>query len=344
MKSLTKQEMRNIIDGKRTNERIPNLCSFWINPTPFGNDEEKMKAWLQEKTYDIDVIRPRMPGMNQGPADAPDYCWLPAGAVVENASGALDQHVGIPDWEDEAFIEKFYAEFPSPEYGQMLSGLEADDEKYVVCRWVYCLFERHWSLRGMENALTDFYIYPEEVHRLYQRLTDFYIRMMERACREKKVDAFFISDDIGTQTGPFFSPEIFRTFFKPYYQQMIDKAHEMGAHFWMHSCGNIEAFLEDLIEIGLDVIHPIQKYTMDEKKIAENYGGKICILAGFDVQQTIPYGSEEDVRKEARFMIDTYFRKEGKFMMTMGNGATADWKISCLDALYDAIDHAELPE
>lgn len=188
----------------------------------------------------------------------------------------------------------------------------------------------------MENALTDFYLYPEEIHKLFRYLTDFYMRAMERAKDELGVDGFFVSYDIGTQKGPFFSLDIFREFFKPYYKEIIDKAHELGTHFWLHSCGNIELFLPDLIEIGLDVIHPIQKYTMDERQISEKYGDKICILAGFDVQNTIPFGSDEDVQKEVRFLKQAYERPEGRFMLTMGNGSTTDWKIHSLDALYHA--------
>jgi len=160
---------------------------------------------------------------------------------------------------------------------------------------------------------------------------------MERAKEEYNVDAIFTSDDIGTQTGPFFSLEFFRTFFKPYYKQMIDKAHELGIHFWLHTCGNVEPFLEDFIEIGLDVIHPIQKYTMDEKEIARKYGGRICFLVGFDVQRIIPFGTPNEVAIEARYLIETFSRPDGRFMMTMGNGSTRDWQKESLQALYDEI-------
>jgi len=108
-------------------------------------------------------------------------------------------------------------------------------------------------------------------------------------------------------------------------------------HFWLHACGNIEPFLNDFIEIGLDVIHPIQKYTMDEKEIVEKYGGQICFLAGFDVQRIIPFGTPDEVRAEARFLIDTFKREDGRFMITMGNGATNDWKKESLEALYEEI-------
>ena len=339
MNALSKQEMKNVIEGKRTTERIPNLCSFWVFPEKI-EDEEKQREWrdwLNKQIYDMSVVSFRQPLINSAPKNTPEeYCWLPAGTPLTESSG-LDNVVWIKDWEDTAFVEDMYAKFPTPDMPEMLSYSKPDHSKYVVFNWFYCLFERHWSLRGMENALTDYYLYPDEVHRFFQKLTDFYIGIMERAKKEFNVDAIWTSDDIGTQTGPFFSPEIFRTFFKPYYRQMIDKAHELGMHFWLHACGNIEAFLEDFIDIGLDVIHPIQKYTMDEIEIAKKYGDRICILAGFEVQQTIPFGTPEEVRKEVRFLIDTFDRPDGRFMLTMGNGFTVDWKLESLEALYNEI-------
>lgn len=337
MRSLTKQEVINVIEGKRTTERIPNLCSFWIYPGSFEGQEEEMRQWLAEQAYDISVQGVRMPDVCRGTEEDPEYCWLPAGWEGKT-EGGIDSQVYLEDWEDTELVEEMYAKFPSPDTANIFPGKEKiDHAKYVVGHWFYCLFERHWSIRGMENALTDFYFYPEEVHRLYQKLTDFYIRIMERFREECGADGIFTSDDIGTQTGPFFSLEIFRTFFKPYYKQIIDKAHELGMHFWLHTCGNIELFMEDFIEIGLDVIHPIQKYTMDEKQIVRKYGGRICFLAGFDVQNIIPYGTPEDVRVEVRFLIDTFFRPDGRFMITMGNGSTNDWKKESLQALYDEI-------
>ena len=337
MRSLTKQEVINVIEGKRTTERIPNLCSFWIYPGSFEGQEEEMRQWLAEQAYDISVQGVRMPDVCRGTEEDPEYCWLPAGREGKT-EGGIDSQVYLEDWEDTELVEEMYAKFPSPDTANIFPGKEKiDHAKYVVGHWFYCLFERHWSIRGMENALTDFYFYPEEVHRLYQKLTDFYIRIMERFREECGADGIFTSDDIGTQTGPFFSLEIFRTFFKPYYKQIIDKAHELGMHFWLHTCGNIELFMEDFIEIGLDVIHPIQKYTMDEKQIVRKYGGRICFLAGFDVQNIIPYGTPEDVRVEVRFLIDTSFRPDGRFMITMGNGSTNDWKKESLQALYDEI-------
>lgn len=330
MKGLKREDIIRVIEGKGEAKRVPLLMDVWIYDNVFDGDAAKRAQWLSQYPCDVKDIFLQMPGMYEAPKEDLDYCWTTPDMVKDETKG-LDAQAAIGDWED---AEEFYRTFPSAESKALIPEKVDKGDQYLLGRWWYCLFERLWSIRGMENALTDFYLYPEEIHKLFRHLTDFYMRAMERAKEELGVDGFFVSDDIGTQTGPFFSLEIFREFFKPYYKEIIDKAHELGTHFWLHSCGNIEMFLEDFIEIGLDVIHPIQKHTMDEKEIAEKYGDRICILAGFDVQNIIPFGTDEEVENEVRFLKETFSRPEGRFMLTMGNGSTTDWKISSLDVLY----------
>lgn len=335
MQTLTRDEVKNVIEGKGRAKRIPLLYDLWIGNNILGDDEEAYQKWQKQYPCDVEDVFLNMPEMTQGSAEDESFFWAPSGVKMARGKG-LDAQCVLEDWEDEETVENFFRTFPDPESPALITCKKKKGSRYLLGRWWYCFFERLWSLRGMENALTDFLLYPDEVHRLFSRLTEFYMRCMERAKEEWDVDGFFVSDDIGTQTGPFFSLKIFREFFKPYYKQLFDKAHELGTHFWLHSCGNIELFLPDFVEIGLDVIHPIQKNTMDERKIAEKFGDQICILAGVDVQSLIAFGSPKDVEMEIDYLISTYDRPEGRLMMTMGNGSTSDWKVDNLDAMYAA--------
>jgi len=331
MTTLTKQQVKDVIEGKCAAPRIPLTYHLWVSSDVYGENAARAQAALDNCPCDVSHISLNMPQVCEAPADAPSYRFVQKDLDIGHGKTGIDAQSAIDDWDE---LDEILANFPSPEYPNLIPAFEKTD-KYTVIHWWYLMFERFWSLRGMENALVDFYTNPDEVHKLFAKLTEFYCRVLERGREEAGADAVFVSDDIGTQTGPFFSLEIFREFLKPYYKIFIDKAHSLGMHVWLHTCGNIEAYLPELIEIGLDVIHPIQKYTMVEKQIAGKFGDKICIWAGFDVQQIIPYGTPDEVRAEVRNMIDTYRRPEGRLMLTFGNNVTADCPIESLEALLD---------
>lgn len=329
--TLTREDIRKVIEGRGNACRVPVLFNIWLYPSAFGEQEQEVRDIIAQYPDDIQVIHLGIPDVYNAPADDPSYRWSymdrPEGAV------ALDQSGCIEDWDEQ--LDDLLADFPSPEYHGLIPECPPDDGRYRVGHWWYFFFERFWSIRGMEDALTDFYLYPDAVHALFRKLTDFYKRMITRAHDELKLDAIFTSDDLGTQVTTFFSPAVFDEFFAPYYKEVIDHIHSLGMHFWLHTCGNIEQLIPRFVELGVDVLHPIQKYTMDEKHIAETYGDKITIWAGFDVQRTIPFGTPEDVRQEVRMLMNTYARPDGRYMLTFGNGITPDTPLESLRAVYD---------
>lgn len=329
---LTREEMRSVVEGRGAARRVPVLLHCWNDADAFGDRKEIVRQFIGQFPQDAQMIPYTQPGMFEGPDDDPKYCWANYPKPEGWDQRAIDDRTIIADWSQ---LDGILAEFPSGDYPGLFGKPSAPDGRYRIAHWWYCLFERHWSLRGMTNALTDYYMYPEETHRLLGAMTDYYLRTIERAKSECQADAVFTTDDIGMQTGPFFSPEIFEEFYRPYYKRMIDRTHELGMHFWLHTCGNIEIFLPKFIELGLDVIHPIQKYCMDEREIARKYGGKIAFWAGFDLQQTIPRGTVEEVRAEVRHLMDTYYRADGRLLFTAGNGITGDCPIESLKALYE---------
>jgi uroporphyrinogen decarboxylase len=330
---LTRWELLSVLDGRSVARRVPVMVHFWVNPDVFGTRTQAIRAILARYPCDVQTVSLRMPAVYDAPADHPNYRWLPYDNPTREKVVAKDSVIGIQDWTQ---LDEILAKWPSPEYPRLFDGAPAADGRYRIGHWWFALFERHWSLRGMTNALMDFYTNPAEVHRLYRALTNFYLRVIERAAAEQHCDGIFTSDDLGTQVGPFFSPDIFREFFKPYYKEMFAKAHSLGMHFWLHSCGNIEPFIDDWIECGLDVLHPIQKHTMDEATIANRYGDRITILCGLDVQQVIPWGTPVEVRAEVRRLLDIFWQPcKGRCLITAGNGITPDCSIESLDAFLD---------
>lgn len=328
---LSKEDISRVIEGRGHAARVPLAFHFWTSTAVFGEKKEEAARLLDTVPCDIDVVELNFPQVKTSRTPEGAYVWNQKPLPDEALSRGHDNRSILETWDD---LDAFLNAFPTP-WDPRLIPQRASSERYRLVSWWYCLFERLWEFRGMENALMDFYLYPEEVHRLFEKLTEFYLTAIERAASELGANGVFVSDDLGTQTSPFFSVDLFREFFKPCYKKLFDRAHELGMHFWLHSCGNIEPLLPEFIDIGLDVIHPIQKYTMDDAQIARKYGGDICLWYGFDVQQILPYGTAQDVRDEVRRIMETFKRGDGRFMLTMGNNATPDWPLENLRVLYE---------
>ena len=327
---LTREELINVIEGKSKACRIPVLLHIWTGAYAFAPElHPRVIKLLTDYPCDAQVIGIPMPEHFNAPEDDPAYRWLYYDNPVPEVC-AIDESVYIPDWD---CIDEIIANAPSSDYAGLLKNDQPPDGRYRIAHWWGFLYEKHWGFRGMTNALTDYYEYPDEVHKLFRAMTDFYKGAFTRFA-SAGIDGIFTSDDLGTQCNSFFSPDIFREFFFPYYKELIDHAHSLGMHFWLHTCGHILNLLPQLIEAGVDVVHPIQKHTMDEKEVAQKFGDEICIFAGFDVQQAIPYGTVEDVKNEVRFLYNTYFRPDGRLMFTAGNGITGDCPIDSLEMLF----------
>lgn len=254
------------------------------------------------------------------------------------AEGALDNRPVIDDWSK---LDEFIDKLPDPENDVQMDALvdkaariRAED-RYLLFGWWRLFFERPWGIRGMQNLLMDYLLEPQQVLRLHDALCDLYLRYLERAVRDLKPDGFWTSDDLGHQTQLFMSPDTFRTLIKPYYRRIGDMLAANDLHWWLHSCGNNTAILDDLIETGVDVFHPVQKGTMDYETVAAQYGDRITFLVGFDVQHMLPEGTPDQVRKEVRLIIDTFDRPEGGMCLAAGNGILPGIPLENIETFLD---------
>jgi len=331
--ALSREEVKAAIDGKLPRKsRVPMLIHFWIHADEFGVNRPAVLELMRKFPYDVQRMQVKMPEMFDGCADAPEYRWMNMDDPYRGKAVGIDERIAITEWSQ---LDEVFSAWPDHNYLNMFPDNPAPNGTYRVATFWQSYFERLWSFRGMTNSLIDLHCESRSVHRLFEKLTDFYLVVMERAKKELNIDGIFTSDDIGMQTAPFFSLKVFRELFKPYYSALISKAHQLGIHFWLHTCGNVELFMEDYVDMKLDVIHPIQKYCMNEKTIADRYGNDICIWAGFDVQQTIPWGTTEQVRAEVRHMLDTYYKPNGRLIFGPGNGINGDCPLPSLDALFE---------
>jgi uroporphyrinogen decarboxylase len=157
-------------------------------------------------------------------------------------------------------------------------------------------------LRGMEKAYMDLVVNPELVHYCLDELFDFRYQYTLRIYETipGRVDISYVAEDFGSQESLLFSPKHIRTFFIPRMQRMIDLAHQAGVHVFTHSDGAIRPIIPDLIEAGSDVLNPIQWRCkgMEREGLKRDFGDRLIFHGGVDNQQTLAFGSVEDVRQE----------------------------------------------
>jgi hypothetical protein len=175
------------------------------------------------------------------------------------------------------------------------------------------LWERLHFLRGMENVMLDFYLNPELVEFLGDKIVDIHCEELEYY-KEYGVDGVAFCDDWGTQKALQISPNTWRKFFKPRYKRLFDKAHDLGLKVYMHSCGWIFEIIEDLIEIGLDIIQLDQPELFGIDKLSEEYGGRICFCCTVDIQKILPSRDLCMIEESVKKMIAMLGKFDGGFI------------------------------
>ncbi|MGQ9626680.1 MAG: uroporphyrinogen decarboxylase family protein [Anaerolineae bacterium] len=184
--------------------------------------------------------------------------------------------------------------------------------------WAW-FFEAAAELVGMEKFFMMLYDDPDLVQKLLGRIVDFFYEISKRMYEKAgdKIDIFFMGDDYGTQRGPLISLKMWRKFIKPHLKRLYDLAKEYDLLIMHHSCGSIVEFLPDMMEIGLNIIEPVQvrAFGMDVKELVKKFGGRLCFHGSIDTQHTLPFGKPEDVRREVLDRIET-FREVGGFTIS----------------------------
>ncbi len=182
--------------------------------------------------------------------------------------------------------------------------LRKEREDYCIRGGVTHLWEISWQLMGFPEIVRLMYTTPDYVDRVLDGLHKIRIKEADLLC-EAGVDIIYDGDDVGTQKHMMMSPQMWRRFLKPKYAELIDLCHRKGVFFHFHSDGWIEPIIPDLIEIGVDILNPVQPECMDPVRIKSLYGDHLCFDGTIGVQSTLPFGTSEDVANEVKERIAT---------------------------------------
>ena len=317
-------------------------------PCTLGVDLDWLEEQDERKTARIRVLQSQFPDDVMGGLDV--------------ARNAVKRHVqdGVARWRDEwgtgweddghgAKTESYPLiggydaldayRFPDPylpgRYDRAEETLKARGHRYTRASVWFTLFERLWMLRGFENMLMDPYLDEPRFSSLRDRIVEYNLAVIDQWL-ERGVQAIYFSDDWGSQRGLLMNPEDWRTFYKPSYRRMFDRVRSGGAHVWMHLCGDVTAILGDLIDIGLNVLNPVQPQAMDVKLLSREFGGKVCFNGGVDVQGTLIRGTPEDVQREVQELVSLFGRFDGGYIGATSHSIMPETPLDNVIALFEA--------
>ncbi len=195
---------------------------------------------------------------------------------------------------------------PDPSDPRFFEDIEHKIAKYPDLFRVYqigfSLYERAWTMRGMENLMMDFYDNPDFVHALMGKIADYNIELVKQAVKYD-IDAVYFGDDWGQQQGLQMGPGFWRQFIKPELKRMYLAVREAGKYVFIHSCGDVDELFDELVEIGLDCFNPFQPEVMDVESLISRYRGRLAFFGGLSTQKTLPYADTGVVRAKTRQLI-----------------------------------------
>jgi uroporphyrinogen decarboxylase len=179
-------------------------------------------------------------------------------------------------------------------------------------------------LRGFGDWLKDLYKNRPFSERMMDVVADRWIAVAENALDivGDDVDIVFLGDDLASQLAPLFDPAIYRKLVKPRHERMIGAVKARAdVKVLYHSCGAVSRFIDDLVDVGVDAVNPVQVTAkdMEPERLKEAYGDRICFWGGINTQETLPFGTPEEVRAAVRSTIDTLGRSGGYVLNSVHN-------------------------
>jgi uroporphyrinogen decarboxylase len=199
-----------------------------------------------------------------------------------------------------------------------------------------CVFEMFWRLRGLEPALMDMAAEPELASEMMGRCADFAVHLSEESCRRFKLDWLWTGDDVGSQRGMIMSPRAWREQIKPHLKRVCDvgKQHKLPvAH---HCCGAIRPIIGDLIEIGVDVLNPIQCNCegMDPLELKREFGARLAFMGGVDTQGVLPNGTVSEVRAATQRLLEGMTSGGGGYILAASHTIPPETPLENIFAMY----------
>ena len=215
--------------------------------------------------------------------------------------------------------------FPDPLDPRYFHDIPAKTAKYSdrfrVFYLGFSLFERAWTMRGMENLLYDFVDNPVFVDELLGAIADYNIAQVREALKYD-IDAVIFGDDWGQQHALIMGKPYWDRYIKPQLRRMYGFVRQAGKFQMIHSCGDVDELFDDLIALGLNCFNPFQPEVMDTATLLRQYRGRLAFHGGLSTQKILPYGTETEVRRECQRLVA--LGREGGYIFAPAHAVEGD--------------------
>ena len=232
-------------------------------------------------------------------------------------------------------------QFPDPDeqavYDKIAAQINAESDTLRVLGLGFSLYERAWTLAGIENVIMEMVADKKFINDLLDRVLEFNLRVIDNACR-LDIDAMRFGDDWGQQTGLIMGAGLWREFIKPRVRQMYSAVKARGKFVFIHSCGKVEEIFQDLIECGVKVFNPFQPEVMDVFEIKKKFGDRLSFFGGISTQRTLPFGTAEQTKDEVRRLIDG-IGKNGGYIASPAHAIPADAKAENIATMIEVLQN-----
>ncbi|MHC4983552.1 MAG: uroporphyrinogen decarboxylase family protein [Planctomycetota bacterium] len=205
-------------------------------------------------------------------------------------------------------------------------------DKYFLVRIYGSHFEKAYFARGFENFMADIAAHYDFAKKLCRRIVEKNLVMLENFLNLPEIDGVLLGSDWGSQRGLLMSPDVWDDMIRPGEQAEYDLVHSYGKDVWVHSCGDVSVLVPRLVEMGLDVLNPLQAECMDIERIKKDCGDKLAFWGGISTQQTLPFGTPDEVKAEARRVRDL-LAAGGGYVFSPSQAVQGDVPVENIQAL-----------